>query len=286
MSAYDRIAIKHAHRAMDIAAVAGPVVSTTLNPGRLPSLVRVEMATGVATHAIIVPGAQVLEDVSLNEIQISFSVHFTDVGSTLVITLPQTDSFFCYGGSTFTLTAAEDDDCQEITIQSPPRVVFDSDTSTALNPTEWTVVGAVDSEFPANGVSAFGYIYNTTAQSVAVEDPVLFSSTGPVSGGIAHTPAAAAVTVAAAGTYEINWSVTGAEINQFSIFVNGVASATTEYGSGAVNQQNNGQAILVLAAGDSLTLVNHTSAGAITLAATIGGTVATVSASMTIIRLV
>ncbi len=58
------------------------------------------------------------------------------------------------------------------------------------------------------------------------------------------------------------------------------------YGSGAGTQQNTGQAILSLSAGDQITIVNHySSAGGIALAPTIGGTQTTVNASVLIIQL-
>jgi hypothetical protein len=44
------------------------------------------------------------------------------------------------------------------------------------------------------------------------------------------------------------------------------------YGSGAGTQQNYGQAIIAVAAGDILTLRNHTSAAAVTLQTLAGGT--------------
>jgi hypothetical protein len=57
------------------------------------------------------------------------------------------------------------------------------------------------------------------------------------------------------------------------------------FGSGAGTQQNNGQVILTLVAGDVLTLHNHTSAAAVTLQTLAGGTVANVNASVLIRKL-
>ena len=136
----------------------------------------------------------------------------------------------------------------------------------------------------AGGILAFGYIFNLTAQSVAVEAPVLFDSNGPLLG-VTHTPGTDAITVVDAGTYAITFSVSGSEPNQFALFINGAPDTSTVYGSGAGTQQNTGQAILVLAAGDVITLVNHTSAAAVTLASVVGGTQANVSASILIERL-
>ena len=85
----------------------------------------------------------------------------------------------------------------------------------------------------------------------------------------------------------MGFSASGTEPNQFALFINGVVVPGTVYGSGAGTQQNTGQAILAVAAGDVLTLRNHTSAAAVTLAAgpPIGGTAAAVNASILIQKL-
>ncbi|MEP7103144.1 MAG: collagen-like protein [Candidatus Dojkabacteria bacterium] len=130
----------------------------------------------------------------------------------------------------------------------------------------------------------YGYIYNTGAQSVAIDAPILFSSSGPMVG-VTHTAGTSTITITNAGVYSINFSVSGAEANQFTVYINGTPSPTTTYGSAAGIQQNNGQAILILGAGDVLTVVNHSSAAAVTLTALVGGTQSTVSASVLIRRL-
>lgn len=134
------------------------------------------------------------------------------------------------------------------------------------------------------GVLGYGYIYSVTTQSVAVEAPIVFGSTGPVLG-VTHAAGSSNIVVVAAGTYSITYSVSGTEPNQFAIFVNGVAAASTVYGSGAGTQQNTGQAILALGAGNTITIVNHSSAAAIGLASVVGGTQANVNASVLIERL-
>lgn len=87
------------------------------------------------------------------------------------------------------------------------------------------------------------------------------------------------------GTYLVNFSVSGTEPNQFTLFVNGSAAAGTTYGSGAGTQQNNGQVMVSLAAGDVLTLVNHSSSAAVGLASDVGGTQPNVNASLVIEQL-
>jgi hypothetical protein len=79
--------------------------------------------------------------------------------------------------------------------------------------------------------------------------------------------------------------VSGTESNQFAIFRNGAQVPGTVYGSGAGTQQNNGQVIFTIAAGDVLTLRNHSSAAAVGLATLVGGTQANVNASIVIKKL-
>jgi hypothetical protein len=69
------------------------------------------------------------------------------------------------------------------------------------------------------------------------------------------------------------------------MFVNGIAIPGTTYASGAGTQQNTGQAIVALAASDVLTLRNYESSAAVMLATPIGGTQASVNASIAIEKL-
>jgi hypothetical protein len=122
---------------------------------------------------------------------------------------------------------------------------------------------------------------------VPLETAVTFDNNGIGTAGFTHDPGSSDITVVNAGDYKVTFSVSGAEPNQFALFINGVVVAESVYGSGAGTQQNTGQAILAMEAGDVLTLVNHTSAAAVTLAAAppIGGTAAAVNASILIQQL-
>ncbi|MEK4893948.1 hypothetical protein MHH74_28255 [Bacillus sp. FSL M7-0996] len=88
-----------------------------------------------------------------------------------------------------------------------------------------------------------------------------------------------------AGDYKISFSVSGVEPNQFTLFLNGAPVTNSVYGSGAGTQPNNEQTILTLAAGDVLTLHNHTSAAAATLQSLADGTQTNVNASIVIEKL-
>jgi hypothetical protein len=121
---------------------------------------------------------------------------------------------------------------------------------------------------------------------VALEGNVSFGSNGVLTSGIIHALGSARIAIVNSGTYSVRYSVSGTEPNQFALFVNGTTPVPgSVYGSGAGTQQNAGQAIAAFAAGDVLTLRNHTSAAAITLATPIGGTQPSTNASITIEKL-
>jgi hypothetical protein len=131
-------------------------------------------------------------------------------------------------------------------------------------------------------VSQYAYVYDLSPQSVNVESAITFDSNGPMSSGISHPPGAAGITVADAGIYDVQFSVSAVQANQFAVAVNGVVVPSTIYGSGAGLQQNVGQAIIAVPALGVLTIVNHTSAAAVTLQVAAGGTQADTNASVVI----
>ena len=134
------------------------------------------------------------------------------------------------------------------------------------------------------GEPDYGYIFNTTGETVAIESAITFSNNGPLSG-FTHTAGTAAINVASTGTYLVTFSVSGVEPGQFTLMDNGSPLSGTTYGSGAGTQQDDGQVIVNLTAADALTLVNHSSAAAVTLQTLAGGTQTNVTASMIIEQL-
>ena len=155
------------------------------------------------------------------------------------------------------------------------------------------VAGAIGADGPqgpagatgTSGLSQYAYVYNTAAETVALDAAVTFSSNGRMTAGITHALGGAGITLLNAGDYMISFSVSATESSQISIFIDGVPVAGTTYGSGAGTQQNMGQVMLAIAAGEVLTIRNHSSAAAIGLAALVGGTQATTNASVTIEKL-
>ena len=136
-----------------------------------------------------------------------------------------------------------------------------------------------------NGLAEYAYIYNLAAQTVPIEAPVTFDQNGVLSSGITHAPGDAGVQFVVEGIYKIAYSTSGTEPSQMALFLNGAPIPGTTYGSGAGTQQNGGQVIVQVGAGDVLTLVNHSSAAAVGLASPIGGTQASVNASLLIEKL-
>ena len=148
--------------------------------------------------------------------------------------------------------------------------------------------GATGGVGPTGGIGIagqFAYIYNEGLQTVPIEDDVEFSANGLITSGITHAPGTNSVLFNVAGTYSITFSASGVEPNQFALFLNGIVVPGSVYGSGAGTQQNTGQVIVTIAAGDVLTLRNHSSAAAVQLQPLAGGTQINVNASLLIEQL-
>lgn len=126
------------------------------------------------------------------------------------------------------------------------------------------------------------YIYNLGPEVVAIEADIIFDSTGIVTSGITHLPGTSQISIGSPGIYEITFIISGVEPNHFTLFLNGAPITGAVYGSGAGTQQNTGQTIVAIAAGDVLTLRNHSSAAAVTLQTLAGGTQINVNASIII----
>ena len=135
------------------------------------------------------------------------------------------------------------------------------------------------------GLSEYAYIYNVAAETVAIEADITFSTNGVIVGSITHTPGTSSIVLGSVGNYAIWFVVSGVEPNQFTIFQNGAPIVGSTYGSGAGTQQNPGMVIITAAAGDVLTLRNHSSAAAVTLQTLSGGTQTNVNASILIQKL-
>ena len=120
---------------------------------------------------------------------------------------------------------------------------------------------------------------------VAVGASVTFDSNGILTAGITHTAGTSAITLTISGIYKVTFNLSTVEPSQYTAFLNGIAITGATYGSGAGTQQNNGQFIVAVVAGDILTIRNYTSAAVSTLQTLAGGTEASVNASVIIEKL-
>ena len=131
----------------------------------------------------------------------------------------------------------------------------------------------------------YAYVYNTDAQVVAVEANINFNLNGLITSAFTHAPGTDTISINSAGTFLASFNVSAVEPSQFTMYLNGAPIAGATYGSGAGTQQNRGNIIFIAGVGDAITLVNHTSAAAVTLQTLAGGTVANTNASITIIKI-
>ncbi|MPW26513.1 collagen-like protein [Alkalibaculum sp. M08DMB] len=132
------------------------------------------------------------------------------------------------------------------------------------------------------GLAEYAYIYNTDAGVIALEEDIPFSNNGIITPGIIHAPGTTTISLVNAGDYAVWFNVAGVEPNQFTLFQNGAPVDGAIYGSGAGTQPNPGMVIITAAAGDVLTLRNHTSSAAVTLQTLAGGTQLNSNASILI----
>jgi hypothetical protein len=138
---------------------------------------------------------------------------------------------------------------------------------------------------PQTPAAEVAYIYNVSNQIVAIEDDILFDSNGSITSGFSHVAGSSDIAFLNSGTYKVTFSVSASEPNQFGLFINGSSLSESIYGSGAGTQQNTGMVVFTAFIGDVLSLRNHTSAAAVTLASFTGGTQSNVNASILIEKL-
>jgi len=110
----------------------------------------------------------------------------------------------------------------------------------------------------------YAYIYNTDNQTVPVDGSVTFNRNGALLG-ISHDINTATINIDSAGTYAVWYTVTGAEPNPFTLYQNDNPVPGSTYGTSTANNGYSGMVIINAAAGDQITLRNHTSAGDVTL---------------------
>ena len=133
---------------------------------------------------------------------------------------------------------------------------------------------------PVNG---YGYIFNTSSQSVAAGADVTFDTNG-VLVGISHTAGTAPVTISNTGDYLFTYVAGSTGAQQFELTLGSVAVAGTTYGIG-VSGANYGQVITTVAtAGITATLRNAT-VSTIVLPVNQGGPATSINSSLIIRKL-
>ncbi|KGP76188.1 hypothetical protein JT05_06265, partial [Desulfosporosinus sp. Tol-M] len=137
--------------------------------------------------------------------------------------------------------------------------------------------------------SAYAWIYNTGAQTVAVGGNFNFDSNGILLG-IQHTAGSPIITITNSGIYMLTYQVSATGSNQVSVFLSGNRVTGSRFG---ITQPvtpshigvNYGQVIFTAANGATATLTNNFSTDPIVLATGAGGTGNTSNASIVIHRI-
>lgn len=145
------------------------------------------------------------------------------------------------------------------------------------------VVTYSDTPVPPTG-NPYGYVYKTDTQDVPVNEPVIFTNNGAMLG-ITHEANTAPVIIESPGIYAVWYTITGTDPGQFTLYRNETPVPGSTYGSRNTENNTTGMVIINAAAGDQITLRNHTSTDAVTLDNAAGGTETGVSASILLLKI-
>ena len=136
------------------------------------------------------------------------------------------------------------------------------------------------------GLAEYAFIFNNNGQTIPVRENVVFDSIGVITSGITYVVGTDVITVNTPGDYEIIFTVTTNEPSQFAVFRNGSLVDGSLYGSSSSGeQQNSGQFIVTLDAGDRLVLRKWISSSTVTLPIFTGGTQDIINASIILKKL-
>lgn len=127
-------------------------------------------------------------------------------------------------------------------------------------------------------------MYNQALRELSTAEPnVVFDNNGEMSG-VTHAVETSVINFATTGLYEVTFSVSATEPSQFSLYLDNALVPGSTYGSGAGTQQNNGQAIVSVTAGQGLQL-RMVGVATATLATNIGGSQTNENASVFVLRI-
>lgn len=139
-------------------------------------------------------------------------------------------------------------------------------------------------EFELVGLNtAYGYVYNTSSQSVAAGADVTFDTNG-VLVGLSHTAGTAPVTISNTGDYLFTYVAGSTGAQQFELTLGNVIMAGTTYGIG-VSGANYGQVITTVATAGITSTLRNATASTIVLPTNQGGSGTTVNASLIVRKL-
>ncbi|MHB8124403.1 MAG: hypothetical protein ACYDEJ_01960 [Desulfitobacteriaceae bacterium] len=136
---------------------------------------------------------------------------------------------------------------------------------------------------PVGPTNAYGYVYNTSTQSVAAGTDVTFDTNG-VLVGISHTAGTAPITISNTGDYLFTFVAGSTGAQQFDLTLGSAAVAGTTYGIG-ITGANYGQVITTVATAGITATLRNASASTVVLPITQGGPATTVNASLIVRKL-
>ena len=147
--------------------------------------------------------------------------------------------------------------------------------------------GATGSTGPAGSASSFSQFFasmpSDNAAPIAAGAAIAFPSAGP-SNGAATALTTSTFTIAAAGSYEVNWQVSVTEAAQSQLAVGGAGLPDTVVGRATGTDQMVGSTIITVGAGAVLSVINPAGNTSFTVTPSAGGT-HVVTATLSIKRL-
>ena len=141
----------------------------------------------------------------------------------------------------------------------------------------------VSAELTLIGGKAYGYVYNTSAQSVTAGADVTFDNNG-VLVEIGHTAGQAPVTISDTGDYEFTFVAGSTGAQQFELTLGNVPVDGTTYGIG-ITGANYGQVITTVATAGITATLRNASSSTVVLPINQGGSGTTVNASLIVRKL-
>ncbi len=101
----------------------------------------------------------------------------------------------------------------------------------------------------------YGYVYTTTAQTIAADEAVEFSANGILSPGISHTAGTGTIAVETTGVYLVEFYANSTAEDEFTLYQNSEPVNGASFASQATGA-NIGKVIVSAQRGDVITLVN------------------------------